>query len=172
MNWTDAIFDVIDMRSFSNLWYWIGVAVVWSSVSHWVLGVPYDLIVRARRRGGEAEQDLIDIVRVNVNRLLGISRTAGYWLLGFVCFLVSSLLILAVVYRIELAQAVVFLALPLSVVGAMSLSTARHIETHATDVEQLYKMLGRHRLWTQIIGMAAIFFTAMFGMYHNLSTPF
>ncbi|MEM9756043.1 MAG: component of SufBCD complex, partial [Pseudomonadota bacterium] len=32
--------DVIDLRSFSNLWYWIVLAVFWSSASHWGLGVP------------------------------------------------------------------------------------------------------------------------------------
>jgi len=171
LNWTQAIFEVIDMRSFSNLWYWIGIAVLWSSMSHWVLGVPYDLIMRAKRYGGEAEQDLIDIVRVNVNRLLGITRTAGLWLMGVACFVVTSLLILAIVYRIEFAQAFVLIVLPLCVIGALSASTARHIETNATDVESLHKMLMRHRLWTQLIGMFSIFVTAMYGMYHNLAAP-
>jgi hypothetical protein len=46
------VFEVIDMRSFSNLWYWIALAVLWSSTSHWVLGVPFDMIQRARRRAG------------------------------------------------------------------------------------------------------------------------
>jgi hypothetical protein len=31
----------------------------------------------------------------------------------------------------------------------------------------------RQRFWTQVIGMIAIFVTAMFGMYHNLAVvPF
>jgi len=172
LNWTQALFEVIDMRSFSNLWYWIGIAVLWSSMSHWVLGVPYDLIMRARRQGGDAEQDLIDIVRVNVNRLTGITRSAGSWLIAIVFFVQTSLLLLAIYYRIEFAQALVLIVFPLSVIGALSVSTARHIETQATDVPSLMRMLLRHRLWTQIIGMISIFVTAMYGMYHNLATPF
>ncbi len=172
MNWTDALFDVIDMRSFSNLWYWIGIAVLWSSISHWVLGVPFDLIQRARKYGGEAEEDLVAIVRVNVNRLLGIARSAGPWVLMFVCFANSALLVLAFFYRIEFAQALLFIVFPLSIVGAVSLSSAQHIETNATDAQSLYKMLLRHRLWTQIIGMVSIFVTSMYGMYHNLTVPF
>ncbi|MCU0909379.1 MAG: component of SufBCD complex, partial [Rhodobacteraceae bacterium] len=31
MDWYLTVFEVIDMRSFSNLWYWIGLAVLWSS---------------------------------------------------------------------------------------------------------------------------------------------
>ena len=49
LDWYDSVFEVIDLRSFSNLWYWIGLAVFWSSVSHWILGVPYDSIMRAKR---------------------------------------------------------------------------------------------------------------------------
>lgn len=172
MNWNQALFDAIDMRSFSSLWYWIGLAVLWSSVSHWVLGVPFDLIARARRYGGEAEQDLIDLVRVNVNRLLGISQFAGYWLLGLASFFNTGLIVLAFAYGVEFAQALVFIIVPLSIVGLVSLSSAQHIQTNATDPASLYKMLLRHRLWTQIIGMVSIFFTAMYGMYHNLTVPF
>ena len=48
---------------------WIALAVVWSSASHWVLGVPFDMVMRARRVGGQAEADLEDIARINVSRI-------------------------------------------------------------------------------------------------------
>ncbi len=168
MDWSQALFQVIDLRSFSSLWYWIVLAVVWSSVSHWVLGVPYDLIARARKLGGQAEQDLNDMVRINVNRLLQIAQSAGLILIAFLSFLLTSLAVLGFYYRVELAQAVFMLALPLSAVGGVSLSTSRLIRLHEPTGEALYAMLLRHRLWTQIIGMIAIFVTAMYGMYQNL----
>ena len=71
------IFEVIDMRSFSNLWFWIALAVVWSSASHWVLGVPFDMVHRARRHGGQAQIDLDDLARINANRLLHMLEDAG-----------------------------------------------------------------------------------------------
>ena len=89
MDWSRALFQIIDLQSFSSLWYWIVVAVTWSSVSHFVLGIPYDLISRARRKGGQAEQDLVDLVRINVNRLLQIAQSAGLVLMGTVCFALS-----------------------------------------------------------------------------------
>lgn len=156
------------MRSFSNLWFWIALAVVWSSVSHWVLGVPYDMITRARRQGGQAQQDLEDMVRINVNRMLYIGRVSGLLMLGFMTFVLSSLAILAFWYDVEFAQAVFLLALPLSIVGALSLSTARLIEAKEPQGEALHKRLMRHRVITQFIGMISIFVTAMFGMYQNL----
>ena len=168
MDWSEAIFDVINVRSFSSLWYWIAVAVLWSSLSHWVLGVPFDLINRARRKGGEAEQDLIDIVRVNVNRLLNIVDTSALWLIGIACFAVTSLLVMAFYYRMEFAQALLLMVIPLCVVGGLCVWSARRIQNDAEDLEMLFKMLATHRLWTQLIGMISIFFTALYGMYHNL----
>jgi len=168
VDWSEALFQVINLRSFSSLWYWIVVAVTWSSISHYVMGVPYDLITRARRNGGDDLSDLNDLVRINVNRLLHISHNAGMILTAFVFFALTTLCALGFYYRIELAQAVFLLALPLSVVGLVTLSTARLIRATEPEGEQLFSTLHRHRLWTQIIGMIAIFVTAMYGMYQNL----
>ncbi|PRY21475.1 hypothetical protein CLV78_10988 [Aliiruegeria haliotis] len=166
-DWYQTAFEVIDLRSFSNLWYWIVLAVVWSSSSHWVLGVPYDMVSRARRLGGQAEEDLHDLVRINVNRILYIIDTAGYLLVGFAFFLLTTLALLGFVYWVEFAQAVFLLALPMSGVFALSVRTARRIR--AADGEGLYHMLQVHRFITQVIGMGAIFVTAFWGMWQNLT---
>lgn len=163
------IFELIDMRSFSNLWYWIALAVFWSTASHWVIGVPYDMITRARRVGGQAAVDLQDITRVNVNRLLYIGRTAGYVLLGLISFGLTVLAVLGFVYSVEFAQAVFLLAFPMTLVGLLSLSTARLIEVETPEGEALCKRLMRHRLYTQMIGTLSIFCTALWGMYQNIS---
>lgn len=167
LDWTQTLFDVIDFRSFSNLWFWIMLAVAWSTASHWVLGVPFDLVLRAKRHGGQSLTDLEDLVRINVNRLLYVARMSGLWLAGFSAFVLTALATLAFWYGVELAQALVLIALPMSLVGAMSLSTARRIEAEAPQGEALFRVLGRHRVWTQAIGVVSIFVTAMYGMYHN-----
>ena len=169
MNWTNSLFEVIDMRSFSNLWFWIALAVVWSSVSHWVLGVPFDMIQRARKHGGQAEADLHDMVRINVNRLLYIGSVSGLVLLTSVSFFLTSMGIMAFWYDVEFAQAVFLLGLPMTMVGALSMSTANRIAHEQPQGEALYARLSRHRVITQFIGMISIFVTAMFGMYQNLA---
>ncbi|MFC4671872.1 component of SufBCD complex [Seohaeicola nanhaiensis] len=169
MNWYTSIFELIDMRSFSNLWFWIALAVFWSTTSHWVLGVPFDMVQRARRHGGQAEADLADIARVNVNRLLFIARISGLWILGFACFVLTMLALLGFWYGVEFAQALFLLAFPMSLVGLLSLSTAQQIETEESQGEQLCRRLTRHRLKVQLIGTASIFVTALWGMYQNLN---
>ena len=173
LDWYQTIFELIDMRSFSNLWFWIVLAVVWSTTSHYGLGVPFDMVLRAKRHGGQTEVDLEDLVRINSNRLLFIAQMSGLWIAGFACFFLTMLVLLGFVYGNEFAQAVVLLALPLSLVGLLSLSTARLVQDEDARGEQLRKRLLRHRLYTQIIGMVSIFVTALWGMYQNLNVgPF
>ena len=145
---------------------------MWSSVSHWILGVPNDLIQRARRTGGEAEADLENLVRINCNRLVFISNVTGLWLLFFVCFALTGLGVLGFVYWVEFAQAIFLLAFPLSLVGMLSISSARLYQLEQPRGEVLYKLLNRHRLYTQVIGMFAIFVTALWGMFWNMRDLF
>lgn len=164
-----TVFEVIDMRSFSNLWYWIGLAVIWSTVSHWVIGVPFDLVLRARRKGGQFTKDLETLVQINCNRLIYISDTAGLWIIGIGFGLITALALTGFVYGIEFSQALFLYVFPLSIVTLLSFSAARAIRNNALAGEDLQKKLGRHRLITQIIGMMAVFVTSMWGMYQNLA---
>lgn len=158
------------MRSFSNLWYWIGLAVLWSSVSHRVLGVPHDMILRARReKEGQAMDDLHDIVRINVNRIVYVADVSGSWLFLFGSSLLTILGLTAFLYDVEISQAVFLMLLPLAIVALMTAWTARSIKRSGEREQKLIRRLGRHRLFTQLVGMVAIFVTAMFGMYKNLN---
>ncbi len=169
MEWYQTVFDVIDLRSFSNLWYWIALAVLWSSASHWVLGVPWDMITRARRHGGQAEADMMVLVSINVRRLLYVAQNAGLWLVGFVAFVLTALALMAFWYWVEFAQAVFFLAAPMALVGTASFRTARLIEEDQSDAETLFRRMFWLRVAIQGIGIVAIFVTAMWGMWQNLN---
>ncbi len=170
---TQTILELIDMRSFSNLWYWIALAVTWSSTAHWVLGVPYDMVLRARRQGGVAADDMVTMVRLNVGRLLYIGREGGLFLAMIAGFVLGSLAVLGFVYWVEFAQAVFLIALPLALVGLMSLWTARRLEAMiqagTADAEILAQRLTRHRFFVQLVGMLAITATALWGMLQNLN---
>lgn len=157
------------MRSFSNLWYWIGLAVLWSSASHWAMGVPYDLVSRARRVGGQAEQDLLDIVRINGNRLLYIVDVSGLAILALSCFFFTGLATLGFFYGVEFAQAVFLLLFPVCFVMLINISAARKLRRTDPGLEIVTKTLNRCRIYTQIIGMISILITSLWGMYQNFS---
>jgi len=164
----DTITDLIDLRSFSSIWYWIALAVLWSTASHWVLGIPFDMVSRAASREGQAQTDLEDMTRIMTNRLLGISRVSGLWLLGFGSFLLTSLALIGFVYGVQMAQAVFLMGFPMAIVGGLSLNTARLIQMRRVAGPDLRRVLWRHRIMVQVVGMIAIFITAMWGMYQNL----
>lgn len=168
VDWYETVFELIDMRSFSNLWYWIALAVLWSTASHWVLGVPYDMVVRARRNGGQTAADLEALVGINVRRLIFIGHVSGMWLVTLMATVLTSLTILGFVYSVEFAQALWCLLLPMSLVGALSLHTAHRIERHEDAGPALWRRLSRHRIAVQAIGMVSIFFTALWGMWQNM----
>ncbi len=157
------------MRSFSNLWYWIALAVLWSSTSHWVIGVPHDMIQRARRLGGASLDDLETLVAINVTRILYIAGTAGLILVGITAAVVSALIVLGFVYQIEFAQAVSCMLVPMCLVGALTVRTALRIQRGENTGANLLRRLSRHRLSTQVIGMFAIFITSMWGMWQNMN---
>lgn len=164
----ETILEVIDMRSFSNLWYWIALASIWSLASHWIIGVPYDMVLRGRRQGGDADADVHMLVRINAGRMLYIARVAGVWIVASSMFMLSGLVMLAVWYRVEFAQAVLCLLLPMMLVWGLTLRTAQRIAVAGTAGPALYRTLLRHRIGVQAIGMVTILFTAMWGMWTNL----
>ena len=170
MDWYDSVFELIDMRSFSNLWFWIVLAVLWSSTSHWVLGVPWDMAQRARKEeSGQGVIDFEDLVRIYTNRILYIVETSGLLVAGFVCFILTVLVLMGFVYRHEFAQAVFLLGFPMSLIALMSIRTARRIQRDNLRGEALYKLLFRHRMITQVVGIISIFVTAVWGMLQNMS---
>ncbi len=167
MTWYQILVEMIDLRSFSNLWYWIVLAVIWSSASHWVLGVPYDMVLRARRHGGQAQADMETLVRLNTARMLFHSRERGAWLVGAVSFMITVLALLGFAYKIEFAQAVLFLFVPLCGLGYLSLRSAIKVEAGEAQGEALLKRLHYHRLSVQFLGVMAISVTVFYGMYFN-----
>jgi hypothetical protein len=169
LDWYKTIFEVIDLRSFSNLWFWLALAVLWSTVSHYVIGVPHDLIRRAEREAGQSLADVEALANIYTRRMLFIWRSGGMFILAFISFLVTGLILLATVYEVEFAQAVLCLLVPMLIVGTLTLRTCLIIESGTLEGEALIRRLRRHRITVQTVGMFALFFTGMFGMYQNLT---
>ena len=170
MDWYQSVFELIDMRSFSNLWFWIALAVMWSSTSHWVLGVPWDMAQRARKEeSGQGVIDFEDLVRIYTNRILYITETSGLLVAGFACFALTVLGMTGFIYGNEFSQALFLLGFPMSLVTLLSIHTARRVQSQSLSGRALYKKLFIHRLITQLIGMVSIFVTAVWGMLQNMS---
>lgn len=167
MNFLELATEVIDLRSFSNLWYWIALAALWSTASHWVVGVPFDMVTRARRGHERSVHDMRVLAEVNVNRILAMVELSGTAMVVIMTFLVTSLAILGWGYGVEFCQAVFLLLSPMVLVALLNIHTARILRD--TGFEDVAGRLRLHRLFVQMIGVVAIFVTAMWGMWTNLN---
>jgi len=169
LNWYHSVFTLIDLRSFSNLWFWIVLAVMWSSVSHYILGVPFDMVVRARRMGGEAMHDLEALVAIQTRRRLHLMQASGIWITLLWATVLSALAVMGFFYRVEIAQALALLGFPAALVFALGFRLALRLEREDPRDEQLARLLTWHRFTIQAIGIVSILITALWGMWHNLS---
>ncbi len=165
MDLFDTLLLLIDTDSFSSMWFWIVLAVFWSALSHFVMGVPFDLVQRAARNGGQAMDDLEALARINSARLLQFGGAAGVILTGVATTLLSFLFLLGFVYGAEVCQALFFLALPFTLVNLLAQRTARLVQTTDGRSHALIRRLRRHRVYTQGIGIVSIFMTAFWGIF-------
>ena len=166
------VFSTIDLRSFSSLWFWIAVAVAWSSMTHFIIGVPFDLVVRARRKGGQAMDDLRIMALIQARRRNQIMASSGVWLAGIWALILSVLAILGFGYGAELSQALTLLLAPMTLAAALGLGLARKLEATPLEGAALVKKLLWHRFLIQAIGLVAILLTTMWGTLFNLSHLF
>jgi len=133
-----------------------------------MIGVPFDVLFRARRHKSAEVADLEAMVDINVRRFTYMSDLAGPWLTGLLTFILSGLLLAGFGYGVELAQGLFILAAPLSVIIALNMMLAHELRDTPLHGGALVQKLFRLRIWTQAIGMIAIFLTALYGMYYNL----
>lgn len=163
----DLAREVIDLRSFSNLWYWIVLAVFWSTASHFTLGVPYDLVQRARKGHEQSVHDLRILAEVNVNRILSLAESSGLTLTAMAAFMITGLVILGWGYDSEFCQAVFLLMGPMVLIGLWTLRSARRLREGG--FEDIPEAMRWHRLGVQAMGVVFIFITAFWGMLVNVT---
>lgn len=169
VNLSDSLISTIDLGSFSNLWFWIILAVAWSNATHFVMGVPFDLVVRAKRKGGQDMEDLNTLAMIQARRRMAILRSSGPWLLAFWISVITFLASLGFYYGFQLAQALVLLLGPLTLAAWMGLRLAAKLETGTLSDLPLVKKITWYRVGVQSIGLLTILVTTMWGMWQNLS---
>ncbi len=167
MSFYKLLVEYIDLRSFSNLWYWIAVFAIWIKAVRNGLGVPYGMVGAARRDRGQALQDLEGMARISTARMLAFSRGLGPWLVGLVSFAGTILGLMAFVYHSGLALALFCLFAPLCLLGYLSLRAALRVEAGEDQGEALLALLTQHRLTVQFLAIVAVGATMLFGLYAN-----
>lgn len=140
---------------FDSAWYWLLHVVVWAVVCARTLGVPSDMLLRARRDSDAAAR--VDLLAgITAERLAGLADRVGPVLAGGAGFVVAALAGLGFWTGIEAAQAVFFLAAPLAAIGYSSVRLALWVRRRGLVGPRLVLALGWRRTCHQAIAVVAV----------------
>lgn len=183
----NGVIGLLDSRSFVTVWYWLILVGMWSATGRSVLGVPSEVLGRARaeiragRPDGAAAITLLDWLSLVLPRWRMGSREAAV-VLAVTSFALTSLFILGFLFWLEMAQALFLLLFPFWLLFWMRHALARRLipliedaqEGRATldaTVAEAARRMVRHRTWVLVLSMLAVAVTALWGTLWSLMHP-
>jgi hypothetical protein len=141
--------------SFQSPWYWILHVTVWTFVCLRTLGVPYDMLLRARRLPEVAAR--VDLLaNLAAERLCGAVDAAGTPLAAVIGFLLAALAGIGFASGIEAAQAIFLLGAPLAAVGYSTVRLALWVRQSRLAGPRLVLALSWRRTCHQAIAVLAM----------------
>jgi hypothetical protein len=149
------VFQFFAAASFQSLWYWTLHVVVWTLACYRTLGVPHDMLLRARRRPEVAER-VDQLAHLACERVGGIYDSLGVPLSALTGFLLAGVFSLGFLAGIEAAQAAFAIMLPLAVITYSKLRLALAVRRKRMLGSELVLALARRRVWHQffaVLGM-------------------
>jgi hypothetical protein len=150
-----AVTRLLATAQFDNLWYWVLHVVIWTVICGRTLGVPYDMLLRARHDPDVAAR--VDLLAgIAAERVAGIADRAGTAIVAGTGFVLAGLAGLGFWSGIEVAQAVFMLAAPLAAVAFSIVRLALWIRRSRLVGPHLVLALGWRRICHQTIAILAI----------------
>jgi len=164
------LFKFFAAASFASLWYWVLHVVIWTLACSRTLGVPHDMLLRARSDPATAER--VDVLaRLACERIGGIHDRVGVPLAAVAGFLLAATGALGFGSGIETAQAAFAILLPLAVVSYSKLRLALAVRRKAMAGPELVLALARRRVWHQFIAICAMLAAAAVAMILHPRIP-
>jgi hypothetical protein len=149
------LFQTFAAASFQSIWYWVLHVVVWTLACYRTLGVPHDMLLRARRVP-EAAAKVDILARLSSERIGGIHDRYGVPIAAAAGFALAGLAALGFSTGIEAAQAGFALLMPFIVVSYSKLRLALAIRRRGIAGTELVLALARRRVWHQFIAVMAM----------------
>ncbi|MFV0299999.1 MAG: hypothetical protein ACK5IP_03800 [Paracoccus sp. (in: a-proteobacteria)] len=178
----EGFLDLLDARSFGSVWFWVVLILIWAGSGRAVLGVPTDVINRARRdpQGGPGLA-LLDWLTLALPRWQ-FGQREGVVVLGLAGFAIGSLVVLGFGYGLELAQAASLLVVPLLLLFLMRVGLARRLVPVMSGAQdgsiapdeataRVLRVIVIHRRLVFLLSVLAVGATALWGTIWQLMHP-
>ncbi len=159
------MFVLLDFKSFYSVWYWVLTVILWTAVCHRTLGVPHDMVLRARRVP-EVAARVETLARLHAGRTAGLFDAAGVQVAALVGFGLAGLAALGFWSGLEAAKAAFMLAGPLALVLAGEVRLARRLRAERLSGAALLRQLARRRSVNQGIAALAMLGAAVAAVGH------
>lgn len=183
----DSLVGLLDSRSFMTIWYWLTLIGMWSATGRSVLGVPSEVLARARAAQGKGDPEgaavvtLLDWLSLVLPRWQ-LGPREGVVFLGVTSFLLTSLAVLGFVFWLELAQALVLLLVPFWLLFWMRTRLARRLMpvidaaqdgrlTLADAGAEAARKLALHRALVTVLSILAVAVTVLWGTLWAIMHP-
>lgn len=150
---------IIASAGFDSIWYWVLHVVVWTLVCARTLGVPQDMLIRARREPAVAGRVEL-LAGVGAERIAAVHDLAGVPIAAAAGFVLAALAALGFLTGLESAQAIFMLLAPLAAIGYSNLRLALFLHGRRVAHPRLVLMLVHRRFWHQTIAVVAMLATA------------
>lgn len=171
------ILSILDARSFSSPWFWFVLLAVWTMAARRVVGIPTDVLALASRSlrekpGADSAEvfALLDWMSLNVPRWR-VGKTTLAVLIGVISFGLSTLAVLGFGFGLEMAQALVLIALPQAILLGLRVRLAGQLYwvMEAAELGQpapeaateALRRINRYRILYGIISVLAVVVTAL-----------
>lgn len=149
------MFEIFAAASFVSVWYWVLHVVVWTLACYRTLGVPHDMLLRARRLPEIAGQ--VDLLAgLAAARIGGIHDRLGVPVAAGAGFLLAVVFGLGFLSGVEVAQAAFLLMLPFAVISYSKLRLALAVRRRGIAGPALVLALARRRLVHQFVAIVAM----------------
>jgi hypothetical protein len=148
--------DLLTSSSFGNIWYWLFMAITWSTLCHWILGVPYDMVLDAERKGGTFESNCEAMIQAHVLRVTTIFQSGGVAIIAGVAFVLALLATIGFGFLFEGAIAAFMMLTPIVLVMGASVHLAFQIQREGLSGPAVRSRMGWRRFWNQVIGLISI----------------
>lgn len=183
----DGVISLLDSRSFGTIWFWLLLIGMWSASGRAVLGVPAEVLARARRAQGQGEVEgpavvtLLDWLSLTLPRWR-LGPREGAVFLGLSAFAMTSLAVFGFGYGLEMAQALVLLLVPFLLLFWLRVSLARRLAPlllagqtgerplAGVGAEAVRMMIGHRRL-VVALSIVAVALAALWGTLWALIQP-
>jgi hypothetical protein len=155
---------------FQSVWYWVLHVVVWTVACYRTLGVPHDMLLRARRMPEIADR-VNTLAHLSSERMGGIYDGAGVPLAAAAGFLLATVAALGFVNGLEVAQAALMILLPLALIGYSKLRLALYIRRSRIRGARLVVLLARRRFGHQLLAILAMLAATVLALAHRPPLP-